>query len=260
MLFKKWLFSEMPMQFRTHGDWDAAEKTRKQTGQGTYHYSAKDIGIFSNPAARNKIIRKFENVPYDFNVWLVLTSRPNYVNNHPYAYRFDDIDWIIKQTGIDIRKIPPIPGKINIYITEWQDDNPSAWMIAHRFAHMGSARLGLGWLSTHWNEASQDFMKIANIKEAPQFDKYIMATMLLTMKSAREGKLNSGDEPLHEMMAQYIMTGSVKLKFNASREYARKYKIVDSPQIQSFVKELEAKTNQILKVIMEDAKKYVYIW
>jgi len=232
--FKQFL-QEMPMSLNFAGNnWNDLEQNAK-AGQATGRFDASSTRMLHSDKAKAKIIRRFEDVPYNFNVYFVNSKRGC------TSAKIDksQMELYYPQMGITPNEAPIIDGKINVFICSWENDPPTAWMIAHRFGHAN-------------NELTQSLYKIMhqygkNIQGIrsgyPEFD---IVSRYGTMKSATTGKLGANDEPLYEIIAQFIMTGKVTFKTSPNST------------IDSQIKNIESICNITIENVMKDARQYVY--
>jgi len=208
MNFKQWL-NEMPITtFQTIGKWN-------KPGQG---FNAQDIGILNNPAAVEKIHKKWSNTQENFDFYFV---------KQPGASKFQQVgevtpEWVKQNLNLDIQ---PNPDNFTIIFTNNKGGEKmpmTAWLIAHRMGHAVSR--------THYwdnftNELQRDFIRI--LKEAYHYDYgqwddgarkrdedmlLSLAYEVCTMRSARQRNLLRFYELNYEMLAQRLLTG--KIKFN----------------------------------------------
>jgi len=232
--FKQFL-QEMPMSLNFAGNnWNDLEQNAK-AGQATGRFDAASTRMLYSNKAKAKIVKRLENVPYDFNVYFVKTKRG--ISNTKIDK--SQMNSYYNQMGITPDEAPIIDGKINMFICSWENDPPTSWMIVHRFAHSN-------------NELTQSLYKIIHQhgknmhgirSQYPEFD---IISKYGTMKSATTGRLGANDEPIHEIIAQFIMNGKVTFKTSPNS-------IIDSQ-----LKNIESMINVTIKSGLENAEQYVY--
>jgi hypothetical protein len=194
--------------------------------------------MLNSDKAKDKIVRQMQNVPYDFNVYFVKTNESHYTTklnkrSMPDAYEF---------MGIKPEQAPIIENKINMFVTSWGSDPPTAWMIIHRFAHSNSE------LTSYVNKILSEYGRKINNKWS--YPDYEIVNSFGTMRSARTGQLSSGDESSHEIITQYIMTR--KITFDIKR---KKWATTEHAEL---LKELEVKLQNIIGEYLKNATNYVY--
>jgi hypothetical protein len=259
MNFKQWLemrqWLEMSMSINKVGDWQSAQQFAKQAGQKRDELDGWDrssIRTFSNSKANKKMVKRFENVPHDFNVYLVIGKDID--PTRTYASLASQPDDIYNALGITPEQAPIVPNKINIFFSNWSQDPPSPWMIAHRFAHSFHGNYGITQvLSDLASKADGDYEKTPTGWDrflVPSSHGTIRTVVMAigTMKSARDGHINLNEEAVHELVAQYILQGKVVFLKN-SGDY-----------LNSLIQQCETKINAILAKAMKEATKIVYSW
>lgn len=255
--FKNWLLQEMPINLNLVGKWDdarkkvisgEAEKTHavryQQTKNlafnptadmkdvpGLNRWPSTSIKLLTSPKGRNKIVKKFKNVPEDFSVNLVIDPRvePHKRLDQSYVQITDKgivgEDFIRNTLLISKEEAPIYPDKINIFFMR-NDGNDSmdmnAWTIAHRFGH----------ITDYWEAGSQSNRKIGPYHEFKNsletafkrlldecygveyrpFDEIpSLYNALGTMKSARDNRIGSMGDFISELLSQYIFQRKIKL-------------------------------------------------
>lgn len=208
MNFKQWL-TEMPITtFQTIGKWN-------KPGQG---FNAQDVGILTNPAAVEKIHKRWSNTEENFDFYFV---------KQPGAAKFQQVgevtpEWVKQNLGLDIQ---PNPDNITVIFTNNKGGEKmpmTAWLIAHR---MGHAMSNTSYWENFTNELQRDFIRIlreayhyeygANYGENRAMDQNALLALayeVCTMRSARQRNLLRFYELNYEMLAQRLLSG--KVKFN----------------------------------------------
>jgi hypothetical protein len=211
-------------QFKTVGDWDRRSS-----------FGDIDRKLLTSPKGVEKIRRQWENTPYNFDMYLVNDPRVN-------KSRFREVgivnmDFVRNEMGITPEEIPdPDRNTITIIYTSNTGAErymASGWILAHRLGH--AIARGNDYIAKIWGEfinrlrrrVASILDRVYNIDTYPKrfdfssrFDsegerkrekilKYV-AQQLGTMKSARENKIRNWFEFAYELLAQYLLTGSIK--------------------------------------------------
>lgn len=237
-----WLkMHEMSMSVNFHGDWEGLRKDvdsgKTQTSYGytdikgkpTQHvdnWPVDTVKYLTRPGSQEHIVQKYEKVPFDFNVYFVrkagFTPFTNFSMKGEIAP--DKLAQILPEGGYKIE-----PNKINIFFWHNMGADSMAmtpWMIAHRFGHAVEVLSGSHPLTkfTPVQDAEQiiktayqmqNYKKLASpdhqtttITEAATRAFFLG---VLTMASARSGKLRPDDSP-REIFAQYVMQQNIPVK------------------------------------------------
>jgi hypothetical protein len=219
MEFREFLLSEMPITgFQLKGQWGRDAKRR-------YGYSQQDTGILENPKAVEKIHRSWSNSKNDFELYFVRSFQ---ASKHREAGEKDKI-WIKDNIGIDI---DPKQDAITVVFTNNTGDEKipmTAWAMAHRLSH--AVRMNETFRRHITEELERDTKEILlyvygveernywsrdeeyyrNSRTKERYRKALFSA-IGKMKSARENRLRNSDEFVHELVAQYIITG--RIEFN----------------------------------------------
>lgn len=208
--------NEAPIgDFKTIGNFDNSHSMR----------DPKDRKMVSNPAAQEIYRKKFGKTDQTFNLYFV-----NQKGAAKYAETGEvSLEWIESNLGDEVSSVVSKDNDaINVIFTNNTGDqrvNMTPWIVAHRMAHA----LTRGTKKNYLNIAYGDFIrqmgtevfpnyKIDNFPKTlsgftrdPQAQKILQLFMYEagTFKSARDKKLRNGYEALHELFAQYIITGDV---------------------------------------------------
>jgi hypothetical protein len=217
--FREWLLNEMPITgFNLRGQWGDGAKRR-------YGYSPKDTGILENPKAVEKIHKRWSNSKNDFELYFLRSFK---ASRHVEVGEVSPA-WVVENLE---EKIDPKPGAITVIFTNntGAEKIPmTAWAMAHRFGH--AIRRDKTFDKHMREELERDFNEIlfqvygmenrhlsrpweADAPNRNLVEKYKKAlfTSVGTMNSARENKLRNSDEFVHEVVAQYVITGKVEFK------------------------------------------------
>jgi len=105
------------------------------------------------------------------------------------------------------QEFKPNDNEITVIYTrnDFQLNPMTAWIMAHRFAHM---------ISSYIEEVIEEIYFILNMGHIAYHSKTDFETLpykFATMRSARENKIINLRELYHEFMTQYLMTGKVTL-------------------------------------------------
>lgn len=203
------------------GDWDRNSSFR----------SPADRGILQSPKGIEKIKRLWQNTSNDFNMYMV---------NSPEANRYTEIGRVsVKWLEENMPKTYPFlqlrDDQINVIFTNnkaAQRHPMTAWIIAHRLGHAfwsfdsklngyqdarGQMLFYIGQLAGQYTTRSlgpRYETGRASYVEDPDHLRLFLALYheIGTMKSARDRKIRNEFEFLHELFAQYIITGSLTFK------------------------------------------------
>jgi hypothetical protein len=223
------ILSEMPIgNLQKLGDW---EKGAKQRG-----YDKPSIGILSNDNGVEKIRKLWGKVDQTFDLYFLRSSDGW---KHTEVGEVSE-DWVRENLKIDI---PIDYDHTTVIFTNNKGSEKvpmTAWTLAHRFGHAcrrygGNKDMQNTW--TYFNNEYEVLVKQISSeiyghqlgKSGPSgwgdqgsHDSYMrnrkirleISQGLGTMKSARDRNLRNHEEFLYELVAQYMITGRVKLNRN----------------------------------------------
>lgn len=208
--FREFLLSEMPITgFNLRGQWGPDAKRK-------YGYGSQDTGILENPKAVDKIHRSWSNSKNDFDFYFVRS----FMASRHMEVGMVSREWVKENIGLDVE---PREDAITVVFTNNRGTEKipmTAWAIAHRFGH--AIRRDKTFERHMADEMVRDFDEMLRYvygidigsAEWSKREKYRRAlfTAVGKMKSARENKLVSSYEFVHESVAQYIIKG--KIEFN----------------------------------------------
>lgn len=207
------------------GDWKGGGSFRK-----------KDQKLLTNPKAIEKIRKQWEQTPYTFDIYLLNIPELNKEEYKEYGELIpgSEVNIIIKD-GLG-REVPRSDDGITIlfngnYGTEKVP--MTGWIMAHRLGHAIRVRNREAW-GRYTTEVQYVFREVLRLYrgledtirsvngsggfgdwEKQRSDekkmKYI-AQALGSMRSARQGKLVNFYEFYHELLAQWITTGSITFR------------------------------------------------
>lgn len=258
------------------GDWDAAASQAQglddKRSRTNMNWDRTSVRTFASPKATEKFVKRYERVPHDFVVYLV--QNPGQGTGNATTYGQKEANRFYKDYNIDPQQAPIIPGKINVFFTQWDQDQPTPWMLAHRMGHAlyGVSHEMWGLINTFVPKIRQlnkidkaiipdefappgspkkerffKWLKPDDLDRSQPFTKLMYE--LGTMKSFRTGAVQNDGEAIHELFAQYIMQGRVKLN-NPD----------PSSEIGQSVAEFEAAVNADMKDTLERAKEWIIVW
>jgi hypothetical protein len=212
--FRQYL-TEMPIaSFQTIGKW-------KKPGQG---WSPQDVGILTNPAAVEKIHKKWSNTKENFDFYFVQqTGASKFLEKGEVTP-----EWVKQNLNLDIQ---PNLNNITVIFTNNRGDEKipmTAWIMAHRMGH-AIRRANPNW-ENFTNELEKDLTRI--LREVYNYSidnryfsmtsndirKYrqdqnallVLANAIGTMRSARQNNLRNFNELAYELLAQRLLTGHIK--------------------------------------------------
>jgi hypothetical protein len=202
----------------------------------------EDRKIVTSPKAVAKLHKKFANNEFDFGMFFVNSPE---ANRHTEVGRVDAA-WMEQNMPKAWTEIAPNvnPNSINIVFTNNKGSERypmTPWIIAHRLGHVfyAAGRRSPGavlWAEAEKtaNEYTESLLKLFGVtsprsrgygggyggygrddyKQTQAYDQYKRRLYhgIGTMKSARDNNLRNPHEFLHEMLAQYLTTGSIKFQ------------------------------------------------
>lgn len=208
-------------QYKTIGNWDRRSSFKHDT----------DRKILTSPRGIEKIKRQWEKTPVDFDMYLINDPRVNKSDFREVG--LVDMDFVRNKMKISAEEIPE-PGQNTITVIYTSNNGAerymsSGWILAHRLGH--AIRLGRGntaekWLefTNHLRNRVEEILKQVygidmqngsyfNSGNREKYDKVLkyVAQQLGTMKSARDGNMRNWYEFAYELLAQYMLTGKIKL-------------------------------------------------
>lgn len=226
--------NEAPIQdYKTVGDFSKNSSFR----------NPRDRHLITNPSTIKRVMDKFNNTPYDFNMIFV---------NSPMANKHTEVgkvttEWVLQNLGQEVYDSlmanTNMDDSINVVFTNnkgTQGVNMTGWIMAHRIAHVLGRSGGHGRKQFYsYQEAANQLhrdvsaiMELYGRKNIPTtYDKMAgfggydsnsrtstrrsqlsflhFMSKLCTFRSARENIVRDWFEILHELFAQYITTGEV---------------------------------------------------
>lgn len=211
----------------TGSPWRAGKPFAKGTS-----FSKADRGILQSTKGIAKIVKAFQKTPYDFEIFFVNTQRSNAdkvddnENVDDFALKVkagvhDDYGIIKGKPGVIraaiLGNLSPIDAKMPM----------TAWTLAHKIAHAFQDQI-INYPHADVERRVQTILDLLSEVVAPgrgtrytahdsrYADKAL--TDIMTMKSARTGKLDNEFEAFAELLAQYLITGKIKLDVEGADE------------------------------------------
>lgn len=205
----------------------ASYKTIGDFSKGSSIANPVDRRLLTNPKAIEKITRQWEKTPFQFDLFVINDKR---VRQFREIGSVDYNQFVLGTLKMTPEEVPqPLPGRITVLFTNNSGDErymASGWILAHRFGHaLARSRddSGKEWefftrrLQGLVLDILRDVYDIELGNERTMLggksEKILMyvAQQLGTMKSARDKNLRNWFEFAYELLAQYMLTGSVKL-------------------------------------------------
>lgn len=196
-------------RFEHRGKWDKGSSFRHK----------QDRDLLTNPRAIQKIKDYFSKTEFDFDFWFVNSAK---ANKHTEVGQVDP-NFPIMELGIE--DFTHSPDAITIVFTNNKGDmrKPmTAWIIAHRMGHAArriqayeyfqqETLSGLRQLAKEFYNLTieTNYGYVSKPLEEKKLSRLFYA--IGTMKSARDRNLPRPYEIFHELFAQYLIQGSVKL-------------------------------------------------
>jgi len=217
-LVEELVMAEMPIRnYATVGDFSRRSSLS----------SPVDRALVTHPQAIEKIKRMWSKTPYDFDIFIVNDPRVNKSEFREVGQVSEQ--YVRERLRLTPEEVPINPGAITVIFTNntaAEKTHLTGWTMAHRFGHaLSRMNKSYDWqqfikhLHSVMNEMLRDVYGI-NINMTGYFGqpsemsskilKYV-AQSLGTMKSARDSNLRNWNEFAYELLAQYLITGSVKL-------------------------------------------------
>ncbi len=185
-----------------------------------------DRRLLSNPKAIEKITRQWEKTPFKFDLYVINDKRVMDLDFRETGSV--NVDKFIRaKMKLTPDEVPnPTPGHITVlYISNSGDERYMAtgWILAHRFGHAiarSQDESGEEWrrFREHLREVVSGILETVygvslENKNYENAEAVLLqaAQQLGSMKSARDNNLRNWAEFAYELLAQYMLTGSIKL-------------------------------------------------
>lgn len=180
-----------------HGNW-------KRPGN---RYSELDFKILTNAKAQHRLIDKYKNCGVDFNFHFYKGTKSGWNTS---LEGFKNPEWVKNRFGLDIQ---PDDDKISVLVTN-NIGSPkyplTPWIIAHRMSHAIWRDIGF---VTHQHSMSQMGYYIGY---GETYKKWF-GCAIGTTRSCRQRTLATTQELYHELFAQCLLTGRIRLKHIENR-------------------------------------------
>jgi len=227
--FKQFL-NEMPAKIQSIGDFSNSDNM--------YHYGDDKI-ITRGAVKAEKLWEKSRG-----NFKLIFINDPSNEIQHIAPIGGDEIKYheISKITEFFRKRnqeFKPNDNEITVIYTrnDFQLNPMTAWIMAHRFAHM---------ISSYIEEVIEEIYflsKMGHIADHSKTDFESLPYKFATMRSARENKIINLRELYHEFMTQYLMTGKVTLNSLDAVVDTSNIEPKKLEDIQSIIPKLNARMN-----------------
>lgn len=209
MKLTKLLFEAPIEDFKTVGDFS-------KSGSG---WDKKSSKLLNNPVGIEKIKQKWSKTPYAFNMYMIKKVG---------ASKFSEVGTVDKaflqnELGLDVNEFKlDTDDAITVFYTNNTGDEKvpmTAWIMAHRFAHaiMASTRKRDSAINASmraFEKGARDLLVATCNAYRVKPDQNTMAkaaSLVGTFKSARENNIRNDFEFVYELLAQYLITGTIKL-------------------------------------------------
>lgn len=219
----------------------------KDTEKFYNDFDKSDEGIVNSQKGVQKIMNAFAKTPFDFNIYVVMRPTEG-IWGHDFASTQADAKQFLQDQIGDVQTEGRITCVYLSNVTGRSNRMPmNAWTIAHRMIHMLQTQhkdSGVDLMhfeKTLWQNlikvaaASTDIKPIfvGNMLQmaSPETAMTNFATAMMTMKSAREGKIVSSLDVGGEALAQYLLTGGIR--FNQFQTIAERFPVVQGNREQA---------------------------
>lgn len=182
----------------------------------------RDWALVSRKSMQDRIVRYWRNSKYKYRLYFfrlpvspsrafVQTEFNAGVIKTPRDYAAVRKDFFNK--GMDMDWPDPVPGEIVVVQNQHDEalDRLTPWIVGHRIAHALHMDFdfenSLMSILEDWNVIYQE-------QEEGNYTSsfHVSDTSMFTMRSVTKGKLSDPEELYHEILTQFIVTGSVKTK------------------------------------------------
>lgn len=209
------------MEFK--GDWSPQSKN--------YSWDKVSRDILTNPKGVEKIKKIWRNAAYNYIIYFI--KSPQAFKNGLNYSGLASTEKIKQLYGVDIQ---PNADSITLVYTNnigSPKEPMTGWIMAHRFAHMIASssnnyvqKIYYELVKKIEKDCAKTIEHVYNIKKQPdyyrselnyknsrKFDLLLLkfASMIGTMKSARDANVPRFSEFVHELFAQYVLKGYIKL-------------------------------------------------
>lgn len=184
-----------------HGNW-------KRPGN---RYSELDLKILTNAKAQHRLIDKYKNCDNEFKFHFYKGTKSGWNTS---LQGFKNPEWVKTHFGIDIQ---PDDDKISVLVTN-NIGSPkyplTPWIIAHRMSHAMFRNFSY---NIHQHSISQMYYLLGSFTVSEKW----FGCAIGTTRSCRQRTLARTGELYHELFAQCLLTGRVRLKHIENRVFHR---------------------------------------
>jgi hypothetical protein len=181
---------------------------------GSFTTTKYDPALVQSPRARAKVFTAFEKAPYKFRFYAVnIPGARRYTETGPVTEKWLNI--ALPQLGAEIKQRPVQEDEICVFYLSnvgAQKVPFTPWIMAHRLGH-AIRKNNYAWIEYegYWAEQRRQILEQYYEIHETTYTASVIANALGTMKSARDGKITRPYEFLYELLAQYLIQGTVRL-------------------------------------------------
>lgn len=213
----------------------------KETEKYYNDFDKSDEGIVNSQKGVQKIMNAFAKTQFDFNIYVVMRPTEGIWGHDFDSTQADAMQFLKDQIG-NVQTDGRITCVYLSNVTGKSNRMPmNAWTIAHRMIHMLQTQHKGKTDFMHFEKTLwQNVMKVADASTdinplfvgnmlqmvSPETAMVNFATAMMTMKSAREGKIVSSLDVGGEALAQYLLTGGIR--FNQFQTTAERFVAVQA--------------------------------
>ena len=207
--FKEYVdLQEMPItSFNKVGDWQVSNQ---------YGYNRQDVNYLNNPQNIQKIHNAWSKSKHNFEIYFVRT---------PVAQNHIELGEVDADELYEILGIPIVPLIDRIYViftnnTGSEKVTISPWIMAHRLSHgitVPEGKPSKHKLLSHsmFNRMQTLISKCVKAYDFPKLSqdqtRLLIVYTIGTTKTCRKRTMRRPGELFHELTAQYLITGKIKL-------------------------------------------------
>lgn len=217
----------------------------KETEKYYNDFDKSDEGIVNSQKGVQKIMNAFAKTQFDFNIYVVMRPTEGIWGHDFDSTQADAMQFLKDQIG-NVQTDGRITCVYLSNVTGKSNRMPmNAWTIAHRMIHMLQTQHKGKTDFMHFEKTLwQNVMKVADASTdinplfvgnmlqmvSPETAMVNFATAMMTMKSAREGKIVSSLDVGGEALAQYLLTGGIR--FNQFDTIAERFDGLQAARVQ----------------------------
>ena len=217
-----------------HGNW-------KRPGN---RYSELDFKILTNAKAQHRLIDKYKNCDNEFKFHFYKGTKNGWDTS---LQGFKNPEWVKTHFGLDIQ---PDDDKISVLVTN-NTGSPkyplTPWIIAHRMSHAI-------WRDIGFDTYQHSMFQMTNLLgQNALYSKWFGCT-IGTTRSCRQRTLAITIELYHELFAQCLLTGRVRLKHIENRVFHRmrgrnaEYKYFNDDEVNNINRLIDRIKNEVYRV------------